>query len=296
MPPRVLIGVPCYNGAEDLLPWTLEAIRQRTAGAVPYDLVVVDDSGKEDHRRRSSVVAERFGAFWIAHPDNRGITAAWNTVVRSSSAREIVLLNDDIIVSPGWLDALTFFLWENPHAGAVGMSFYFITRSDVPQLLSSPTAKAVPRHYATKEPLAVADVPSEDGTPGRVMCAPGCAFGFTREKYDLVGGFDPSMRQWYNESDFGSALAAKGHASYVLSWPFLWHIWGATFERSPELFRGHSMDMDRRNYIAKWGGDFNYTDPKLMSALPFRKVRWLTPTGPREAVIESKYGFHPSEG
>lgn len=289
--PEILVGVPTYCGAEDLLPWTLQAIRDRSGSGVAYDLVVLDDSGKVGHQQKSRLVAERFGARWLRHDRNLGITAGWNTLCRSSDAPLIALLNDDIIVSPGWLEALSYFLRENPGAGAAGLNFYFITKDDVPALLSSPSATVTPRHHQTKKHLPAEEY-SWRGTenPGCIMCPTGCAFGFTREKYNLVGGFDPRARQFYNESWFGTALAQAGHPSYMIPQPLLFHIWSATFARSKELMVGNPMVRDREAYKAHFGGDFDHTDPKFMA--PFRgegngrEVRWLGLDGqPRAARV-----------
>lgn len=289
--PEITVGIPCYSGADDLLPWCLQGIRDRSGDAIAYDLIVVDDSGKRMHQEKSRAVAARFGARWLCHERNLGITAGWNTLSRAGGAPLIALLNDDLIVTPGWLEALIYFLRENPDAGAVGIGFFFITAEDVPQLLASPTARVRPRHHATKVHLPESEY-AQRGTenPGCVMCAPGCAFGFTREKYDLVGGFDPAMRSFYNESHLGTALAAAGYPSYVIPYPVLWHIWSATFQRSGhELLTDDPMTKDRAAYKALWGGDFDYTDPKFMA--PFRgdvnrrEVRWLGPDGPRKAEI-----------
>lgn len=290
MQPEITVGIPSYCGADDLLPWSLQAIRDRTGDGVSYDLVVVDDSGKDAHRVKSRRVAAELGARWLCHPQNLGITAGWNTLVRASNTPMVVLLNDDIIVTQGWLEALTYFLRNNSDAGCVGLGFFFITPEDVPRLLSSPTAMVTPRHHQTKIHLSE-DEYANRGTeqPGCVMCPPGCAFGFTREKYDLVGGFDPRTRSWYNESWFGTDLAKAGHPSYVVPHPVLWHIWSETFRRSSELLIGNPLARDRAAYKAHFGGDFDFTDPLFMA--PFRgeqnrrEVRWLGPDGPRSAMV-----------
>jgi len=283
----ITVGIPTYSGASDLLPWCLQGVRERSKDdGVPYEIVVVDDSGNTAHHTKSRDVADRFGARWIAHDKNEGITAGWNTLVRASSTPMIALLNDDIIVTPGWLQAIDYFLRMNPNAGAVGLGIQFITREDVPTLLASPGARVVPRHHATKAALPAAEWENrESATPSCMMCPIGCSFAFTREKYDLVGGFDRRTRQFYNESWFGTALAEKGHPSYAISHPLLWHIWSATFQKSGELLKDDPMTKDRAAYKAHFGGDFDVTDPRVMA--PFRgiekkhTVHWLTHDGPK---------------
>lgn len=280
MPHDAIVGVPTYNGANDLLPWCLKAIRDITGGS--YDLLVVDDSGRDEHRSKSRNVANDYGARWFCHDRNRGIAAGWNTLVRGGDSPLIVLLNDDIIVRKGWLEAALYALRLNPHAGAVSLHFNFITREDAQNLVNDPNGTPPARDPFTKERK------NEDhdsrGEPGKVMCASGCAFGFSREKFDMVGGFDEGYMSMYEESDFCTTLSSRGFPSYCLPWPTLGHIWSATFQSAPELDGGGRLARSRQRYIEKWGGDFDVTNPRYMPGCPPRLTKWLGPDGPRECV------------
>lgn len=290
---RVLVGVPTYSGADTLLPWCLQAIRQRTRDQTPFDLFVVDDSGKPDHARRAAEACSRFGANLIVHPHNRGVAAGWNTLARAGSHEYVILLNDDFVVSPGWVDAMAYFLEQNPTAGSAGYFAFFITRDDVPQLLTGPDALATPRDPFTKAPK-----PSErtqrDGSdmPGRCMAPPGCGFGFRRSVFDAVGGFDERYKSFYEEADWGTACAKLGYPAYTLQWPFCYHIWSATFGQSPELKAQERMHNSRKAYVQKWGAHTEETHAKFMSAIPFRHTKWLDSRGPQEGLITAEHGFH----
>jgi GT2 family glycosyltransferase len=247
-----------------------------------YDLLVVDDSGRDEHRSRSKAVSDQYGARWFAHDRNRGIAAAWNTLVRSGDSPLIVLLNDDIVVRRGWLEAALYALRLNLHAGAVSLHFNFITREDAQNLVNDPNGVPPARDPFTKERKNEDHDPN--GEPGKVMCPAGCAFGFSREKFDLVGGFDEVYFSMYEESDFGTALASRGFPSYCLPWPTLGHIWSATFEKAPELNASWRLGQSRARYIEKWSGHFEQTNPRYMAGCPDRLTKWLGPDGPREAV------------
>jgi GT2 family glycosyltransferase len=300
--PVVSIGIPTYCGAElgenDLLGMCLRAIRLRTCTEIPYEIVVVDDSGKLDHQNKSEALARQFGARWLAHRENRGVAAGWNTLVRSASTPFNVLLNDDFYVSRGWLDALVYFLRENPKAGSGGLHAYFCLLADVPRLLTSADATIIPREYFTKReaPEYLTEHHGRE-QPGRVMAPPGCGFGMSREKYDLIGGFDESLgKAFYEESDAGTSLASKGFPTYALQWPACYTIMSATFGRSPELTAGGDVFAGpRAKYIAKWNGHTEVTHPRYMDKIPFQKVRWLDPNGPREELITGEHGFHETE-
>ena len=136
MDKRILVGIPTYNGADDLLPTCLEAIKMRSCSDIEYTLVVVDDSGRTEHQKKTKAVCDKYGATWLYNERNSGITHSWNTLVRSSNEENIVLLNDDLIVSRGWLEAMVYFLENNPDCGCAGLGFNFINRADVSVLLS----------------------------------------------------------------------------------------------------------------------------------------------------------------
>lgn len=291
----ITVGVPTYCGAEhgdrDLLWMCLAAVRSRTAPHEPaYDLVVVDDSGKPGHQAKSRTVAEHFGARWLCHDINRGVAAAWNTLVRSTDTPYVVLLNDDFFVSPRWLEALTFFLDHNPDTSTVGLYFFLCNPDDVHRLLTSPDQTITP--YRSHPRLA--DEHSGQEHPGRCMAAPGCAFAFMREKYNLVGGFDESLgKGTYEESDFGTSLASHGFPAYALQWPVCYTIMSATFVRAPEVCAEIARSPPREKYIKKWGAHTEETHARYMDKIPFQTIRWLDPTGQREGLVVSEHGFYP---
>ena len=297
---RISVGIPTYCGAahveSDILWMCLDAIRVRTCSTIAFDVIVVDDSGKPEHRAKSRVVAERFGARWLAHEENRGVSAGWNTLTRATDTPYMALLNDDFFVSRGWLDALVYFLDENPHAGSVGLYAFFCRLNDVSQLHQNADTTITPCHHASKElkPEYAVEHHGRE-TPGLCMAAPGCGFAFTREKYNLVGGFDESLgKAFYEEFDFGTSLASKGFPSYALQWPHCYTPMSATFGRSPELLgTGDVFAAPRAKYIAKWGGHTEVTHPQFMSKIPFRSTKWLDPDGKREQVIVDEHGYHP---
>ena len=289
----VLVGIPTYRGAEngedDLLGWCLAAIRLRSGGSTPYEIVVVDDSGRPEHWAKSRAVAEKHGARWLHHPENRGVPAGWNTLTRSGDHSLVALLNDDFIVSPGWLDAAVFFLRENLHAASVGLFAYFAKREDLPRLLAASDAWVPPRDPFTKELLPEARWYEHHGkeAPGMSMAPTGCGFMFRRFVYDAVGGFSLPVRAFYEEVDFGTACAEKGWPSYCLQWPINYHIWSATFAQwSRELLP--DIITARKAYISRWGQHYDRPDGshrRFMSRISqFRTLRWLGPDGVQEGV------------
>lgn len=283
---KVSIGVPTYNGSSRVS-GLLQSIRQAGGLARDTGLVTITllDDGSTRPNELSNLVAlaDQNSANLLVHPTNEGITRSWNDLVRHVESDFCVLLNDDVLVAPNWLENLVYFLEQNS-CGAAGLNTLFCSAEDVPNILSG--ASVVPRHPVTKVPQPERLEQDAEEGPSVVMCSIGCSFGFSRWAFDQLGGFDERTRQVYNESWFGTKAARDLKLpSYQIPAPRVWHIWQATFSDNPELHG--SMANDRAAYEAEFGGNFDVTHPRYMvGTMPARVVKWLGPDGqPREREL-----------
>src|SRR4051794_6380714 len=73
------------------------------AAANGAEIVVVEDGAAD---AQTAALAERHGARYLALGAERGINVARNAAVDASSGALVCLLDDDVAVWPGWLDAL----------------------------------------------------------------------------------------------------------------------------------------------------------------------------------------------
>jgi glycosyltransferase involved in cell wall biosynthesis len=285
-----VLGVPTYNGA-DRLSWLLESVYLRPPW--PDDIVVVDDGSPRVNETRAAV--DRFrGKLPVnlcEHGVNRGIAAGWNSCVsrRQFSGAEcnIILANDDVIVSGEWLESLVYVLDHSPAAGVVGASWHAFLPEDVPELLRSADSDL---DVCPRDPVSKVQKPErrrefEGCRPGRAMAPTGQLFAFRVSDWAAVGGFDEEYKSFYEESDFGTAMAAKLQKIGVqTAWPFCWHLWSATFGANPELQAGARIAASRAHYRKKWGvpegiHEFDYTNPKHLGAVGDVEVCYLLPGG-----------------
>ena len=112
--PAVTVVVPT-RGRAAYLEVTLDSLcRQRSRAA--HELLVVDDGATD----ATPEVAERFGVRLIRHGERRSLNAARNTGLREARADLIAFVDDDVLVPPGWLDALVEGAARHPDAEAFG--------------------------------------------------------------------------------------------------------------------------------------------------------------------------------
>jgi GT2 family glycosyltransferase len=277
----VAIGIPTYNGAERL-DYLLQSITLWTH-EIPQ-IAILDDGSPPLGARRIRDVCEKWKVKLLEHEENLGIAKSWNDLTNHFDSEVMVLLNDDVLVSKSWLKCLVYFL-ENNKCGSASLPFYFIEPEDAKKILRRETV--VPREPITKKPaLSKLNEIREEMAPGILMCPAGNVFGFKREMYNLVGGFDERFKSFFEESDFGTKLAQKGYKSYGLTYPMLWHVWSQTFRENPELEAQKTIRESHNAYIEKWGvpeeffgKPFDYTNPKFMSKISKQKIKWMGANG-----------------
>ena len=284
---KVAIGIPTYNGA-GRVDNLLKSISMRTDLA-DAKIVLVDDGSPnvEDTRRVARDWMTRLPLVFIEHGVNRGIAAGWNTASRATGAETVVLINDDVIVSNGWLPPILHVLDRSPLVGVVGQSWHAFLPEDAGALLASPDSDrdVIPRDPVTKAHAPERRISAEDTNPGRVMCPTGQLFGFRRADFDAIGGFDEAYKAFYDESDFGTAMAAKlGKIGCQIAWPFIYHLWSATYGANPELNPSERMAASRAHYRQKWRvpegiHEFEHTNPKYMGAIGDVPIEFVRKSG-----------------
>lgn len=104
----VSIVIPVYNQ----LSYTqqcLDSIARCTQQ--PYELILVDNASSDGTREFLATLK----AIVITNHTNLGCAKAWNQGVRASKGDVIGILNNDIVVTPGWLAGLMTFMDQTGH-------------------------------------------------------------------------------------------------------------------------------------------------------------------------------------
>jgi hypothetical protein len=137
-PPRVAVIVPAYN-FERFIADALDSVIAQTYGQ--WECIVVDDGSTDG----TAAVAERYAAadtrIRCLRQPNRGVSAARNLALRSTTAEFVQFLDADDLLVPWKLAAQVDFLDAHPETSIVyGNVVYF--RSEAPDRpLLSPSGK-----------------------------------------------------------------------------------------------------------------------------------------------------------
>jgi len=216
---------------------TLDSIAPQAAAA-GAELIVVEDGGSPVGR----LVAERHGARYLAHPVPLGPNAARNTGIEAARSDLIVLVDDDVEVPPGWLDALLAGAAANPADDVLG--------GPIRVRLEGTNVRLCGREGP---PITFLDLGASDRDAEFVWSA---NMAIRRMALERVGGFDANLEIYGDEEEWQRRYRAAGGRTRYLAAAGLVHRRAGPEARLGGLMRAawrrgrHSRRFDARKGTA----------------------------------------------
>ena len=141
---KASIIIPVWNGA-GVIADCLDTLRQN-AGDSLLEVICVDNASTD---KSASIIQNQHD--WvklISQPVNLGFSGGINAGVQASRGDVVVLLNQDCLVMPGWLDELIDALDAHPQVGILGSTIYHAdgTTNHSGAVIQRPEASGVSSH------------------------------------------------------------------------------------------------------------------------------------------------------
>jgi glycosyltransferase involved in cell wall biosynthesis len=264
----VSIIVPCCN-ALDYTRLCLESVRKHTAS--PFELIVVDNGSTDG----TDKFLESLRLTWKPEPmivirneNNRGFPAAVNQGVRAANGDSLLLLNNDTVVTPGWLSRLLLEL--NSADRPVGMV------GPVTNFASN--LQKVETSYQSLEELDefAARLQRESAGQSRdISLLSGFCLLIKREAWQAAGGLDERYGLgFFEDNDLCLRVRAAGYRLRLAASTFVHHFGSRTFQSLGVDCRRHLHD-NFGIFREKWGEKAvqSYTLPPLQNPVHETKRR-----------------------
>lgn len=241
--PRVSIVIPVYNKIE----YTSACLRSIAAhaGAVPFEVIVVDDGSSDATPQRLAGIS---GIHALRNAHNLGFIGSCNAGAATARGYYLLFLNNDTVVTAGWLEALVDCLESAPNAGLVG-------------------AKLVYPDGRLQEAGGIVFNDGSGWNVGRFGDPEDARYGFRREvdycsgaaillRRDLfarLGRFDTRYTPaYYEDTDLAFAVRAAGLKVYYEPAATVVHFEGITSGTDTASGTKRYQVVNRGKFIDKW--------------------------------------------
>lgn len=223
----------------------LESIFAKTAYP-NFEIIVIDNASSDDTVDYVNNLALTHGNInIIVNKENKGFVAANNIGIQKATGELIILLNNDTIVTPGWISGLIKYL-NDPTVGMVGpvtnsigneakINITYSELSDIDKFSINYTAKHKNEAFPIKV-LAMFCVALRRTTIEKV--------GYLDERYK-VGMFE--------DDDYAMSLRKAGLELLCAEDVFIHHFWGTSFKKMESESFQKIADKNREKFEKKWG-------------------------------------------
>ncbi|EFM12988.1 Methyltransferase type 11 [Paenibacillus curdlanolyticus YK9] len=221
----------------------IDSIRQRTDEG-RYELIVVDNGSMDGTQEW---LAAQPDIRLIANSDNAGFPRACNQGLAAAAGDLLMLLNNDTVVTPSWLEGLTTALLSATDIGAVG-----------PVTNAASYLTSIPVPYATMDEMeAFAEAhnrPDPAKWEERVKLIGYCLL-MKREAYEQVGELDEQFGIGnFEDDDFCLRMRLAGYKLLLCRDTFIHHYGSVSFSADRTLFQ-QVLSENTELFKRKWGFD-----------------------------------------
>jgi GT2 family glycosyltransferase len=211
--------VPTWNRA-DLLRSLLTNLSAQTR---PPDQVIVVDNGSTD---ATQLVAREFRVDLAVFPENRGFAAAVNEGIGRAKGDWLLILNNDVVLEPEWLERLLASVEDENASFAAGK----LLRMDDIQTVDGSWDLVSRAAYAWRCGYGRRD--SEIWSRRRkIALAPMTAAVFHRRVFEQIGLLETRFESYYEDVDFGVRCALAGLEGVYEPAAVAMHMGKSTFGR-----------------------------------------------------------------
>jgi GT2 family glycosyltransferase len=233
----------------------IASIRAHTR--VPHEIIIVDNgSGPETIARLQAIPDIRL----IYNAVNTGFAFGCNQGLAAARGTHIVLLNNDVVVTDGWLEALIAVQQQNPAVGCsaprtnniAGRQKLAVTYRSLEELPAFAAQRAIEhRGRWTHEVRAI----------GFCLC-------LHRHVVEEIGGLDPRYGTGnFEDDDYCIRIRAAGYDIAMCEDSFIHHFGSATFAANGvDYVANHERNMAA--FAERW--NLEIVDGLYFGPLPFR--------------------------
>ena len=276
--PTVAVIIPTHR-AERFIGDCLKSLFRSTY--TDFETILVDDCSTDSTVK---IVEDGYPQVRIIRLNkNLGFARAANAGMRASDADYLVLLNDDTVVDPGWLEELVKCAREHPRAAMVGSKIYYPDGNTLQHAGGMLYPNGGAYHLGDGE----VDHGHHDTLRAVEYCT-GAALLLKRGLIDRVGYFYPRFKGYYDEADMAWKARKLGYEILYNPGAVITHYTSQTYGRSFRYY--YIFTCSRLKFVF-----LNFDFGQLVHGLRYELDDFFSPHGRsiRSALAAAYLSFLP---
>lgn len=229
-----------------------------------YDLVVVDNGSQDDSLKKLEEYSKLNDIVLIKNSENYGFAQGNNIgmeyALENLNPDYILLLNNDTVVDPHFLDYLIKTGEENPQNGIVGPAVYNYHHKDTISIyggnINLYTGRTSYPHRDTRDP----------GPQSEMDYLSGCCLLIKRRVIEQVGLLNPHYFLYYEDVEWCYRVKKQGYKIIYQPKAKIWHHESPTSQNPTGVYY---LTRNRLWFMKEYATTIQYTTFFLLSLLYF---------------------------
>ncbi|MFN3244067.1 MAG: glycosyltransferase [Planctomycetota bacterium] len=245
--PKVCVVVVSWNGLE-LTRRCVHSVLDDPM-ACELDVVVVDNDSQDDTPAWLDEIEQHPRVRVIRNDDNLGFAAACNQGLEAGATHDpdlLVILNNDLVVTPGWAWTLHHHLQDHPDVGLIG-----------PVTNNIGNEAKIATSYTSVDEMLGEQRALTGRVAGQTFDIPVLAFFCVAMPFDVyrqVGGLDENFGQgFFEDDDYCQRVRGIGRRIVCAEDVFIHHELSASFDKIDQEARRRLFERNKAYYESKWG-------------------------------------------
>lgn len=238
---RITIVIITYNQYE-YTKKCIESIKKFTR--IPYRILIVDNASTDKTREYLKKLTD---IDVIYNDENKGFPIACNQAFSKSYDDYAIILNNDVVVTEGWLERMVEIAEADSSIGLVGP-----TSNKVSGLQIDTNAK-----YESIDKMYLYSRKILEKNYGQVQYFPRIAFLCTlirRDVIDRIGGLDERFTPGnYEDDDFCLRAQLAGFKTVIAKDVFIHHYGSKSFKAEGVEKYNQQLSISKEKFVEKWG-------------------------------------------
>ncbi len=238
----------------------------------PYELIIVDNASTDGTVEFLREYSEKHEAILvIANRRNRGFAGGMNQGIGAAKGGVVVLMNNDLIVTEGWLPRLHEPFRQFPDCGLVGPMSNFVSGpqlvKDAPYVGDGAEMRKFSAQWAR----------AHRGQTVSTIRLVGFCLAIHRDVIEAIGGLDERFFPGnYEDDDYCLRAIMAGFEARIARSAFVHHVGHVGFS-SDGVDLGTALSDNQRRFRAKWGMPEKIPANYNLKLPPFERARHYHP-------------------
>lgn len=246
---KVSVIIPTFN-ALDYTKKFIDSFYENQFDPTFVEIIIVDNNSLNCTKEYLSRLEKQKSNFRVIfNIDNLGFPAAVNQGFQTAKGKYILIANNDIIVTQGWLERLIEVAESDNRIGIVGP-----ISNEV-----SGVQKDIEANYKTIDEMHLYATSVREKNKNKITQFPRVAFLCTlikKEVIDKIGGLDERFSPGnFEDDDFCLRAQLAGYKTVIAHDVFIHHYGSKSFKADGEKKYIERLKTNHKIFVDKWGAD-----------------------------------------